>query len=58
MNAEKDMRSGMPGTSSSEPGWLADWKTAEREPVFFSRDPREWRFIEAMWLRDAVAFHR
>jgi predicted DNA-binding transcriptional regulator YafY len=44
-------------TPSAEPlDPLEEWFSAEREPVFYSDDDREWSFLEAMWLGERVEF--
>jgi predicted DNA-binding transcriptional regulator YafY len=43
-------------SSPPDGGVIEAWKAAPREPVFLSEDPQEWRFIEAMWYQEAVAF--
>ena len=35
---------------------LEAWRSQFREPVLFSDDPHEWRFIEAMWLQEPLVF--
>lgn len=32
--------------------WLGAWRSAQREPVFFSDDPHDWRMLEAAWMRN------
>lgn len=36
--------------------WLVEWRSATREPLFFSHDPQVWRMLAAVWQRETVEF--
>jgi hypothetical protein len=48
MNAESNTLEGSDTEPLPHANWIEAWKSAEREPVFFSKDPWEWRFLERM----------
>jgi hypothetical protein len=56
MNAENNTLEGSDREPLPDGNWIEAWKSAEREPVFFSKDPWEWRFLEAMWVQEPVTF--
>ena len=46
----------IPAEADSPKDSLAWWLAAEREPVFFSDNPREWAVLEAHWEGREINF--